>query len=119
MYEVIDIKTRLQQLLKSIEVTTNQEQIPDRRRSVWRYEWQGRATVRCVDSDGLSEPSYVSVSHISTTGMDFHCSRKMQRGQKVMIILELEDVELEIHATVKHSTVSVGKGIVGVNFDLE
>lgn len=119
MNQIEDVRTCLQQLLKSIEVATTQKQIADRRRAPWRYEWQGMATVRCVESDGLSEPLYVLISHISMTGMDFRCSREMERGQKVLIILELEDGNLEIHATVKHSTGSIGKNIIGVSFELE
>ena len=116
--KLIDIKSRLEQLLNNIELTTGQKQVPDVRRSVWRYDWIGSATVSCIDSDDSPELLYVSVSRVSRAGLEFRCSSELECGQKVMIILELDDRDLEIPVTVKHSTASVGRYVIGVEFDL-
>ena len=58
-------------------------------------------------------------SHISPTGLDFRCAGEFEPGQKVIITLGTEDGDLEIYATVMHVTGSVGRNIIGVNFELE
>ena len=119
MYQVTDVRSRLEGLLKRIELCTGQEQLDDGRRSVWRYEWTASATVRCLEGGGSSEPMYVTTSHISPIGLNFRCSSVLETGQKVMVVLDSEDGDLEIPGRVMHSTGSVGRNIIGVKFELE
>lgn len=118
MYQVTDVRGRLEELLKKIELCTGQEQLADGRRTVWRYEWTASATVRCLEPDGPSEPLYVTTSHISPIGLNFRCSHAIQPGQKVIITLDTEDGDLEMPGRVMHSTGSVGRNIIGVKFEL-
>ena len=119
MNQVADIRNWLVRLLKSIEFATGQKQIPDGRRCTWRYEWNSGATVRYMNSYGSFEELHVLTSHISPLGLDFLCSGELESGQKVVISLDTEDGGLEIPATVLHCTTSVGRNIIGVNFDLD
>ena len=115
-----DPKSCLEELLNSIELSTGQKQVSDVRRAFWRYDWVGSATVKCMNPDGSSELLYVSVSRVSMRGLEFRCSSDLKCGDKLMItLLVSEEDDLEIPATVKHSTASVGRNVIGVEFDLE
>jgi len=50
--------------------------------------------------------------------LDFHSPRMLKRGSKILINLQSEEGELQIPATVIHSTESVGMPITRVIFDL-
>jgi len=69
--------------------------------------------------DDSSEPLFVTLGHISRDGLDFRSSRRLQPGQKVLVTLETDEGELQIPATVVHSTESVVRFVVGVKFDLQ
>jgi len=72
-----------------------------------------------MNSDGSLELLYVSVSRVSMLGLEFRCSSELECGEKLMITLLVpEEDDLEIPATVKHSTASVGRNVIGVRFDL-
>ena len=113
-----EIKKRLDRLLKQIEFSTGQKQIPDAKRTPWRYTWVVPATAEFVDPKGSSEPLYITTRAISAEGMDFHSPRMLERGSKVLINLQTDEGQLQIPATVIHSTPSVGMPLVGVTFDL-
>ena len=119
MSKVTEIKRHIDRLLEQIERSTNQESRPDARRASFRYAWPAHATVELVDPDNSSEPLFVTLGHISRDGLDFRSSRKLQPDQKVLITLETDEGELQIPATVVHSTESVVKFVVGVKFDLQ
>ena len=114
-----EIKKRLGRLLKQIEFSTGQKQIPDTKRTPWRYTWVVPATAEFADPKNSSEPLYITTRTISAEGLDFHSPRALERGSKILIKLETEEGELQVPATVIHSTPSVGMPLVGVTFDLE
>ena len=119
MPKVTEVRKRINCLLEQIESATNQEPQPDARRASFRYAWPVRATVELVDPDNSSEPLFVTLGYISRDGLDFRSSRKLQPDQKLLITLETDEGELQIPATVVHSTESVGRSIIGVKFDLQ
>ena len=114
-----ETKQSILRFLEHIELSTGQIQLPDKRRSAWRYEWHGSAVVRCLDTGVPSEPMYVLASHISPVGLEFRCSCKLDPGQEVMITLDSPEGDLEVPATVVHATASIGRNIIGVKFGLE
>ena len=118
MSKVTEIKRHIDRLLEQIERSTNQESRPDARRASFRYAWPAHATVELVGPDDSSEPLLVSLSRISRDGLDFRSSRWFQLQQKVLISLETDEGELQIPATVVHTTESGVRFVVGVKFDL-
>ena len=118
MPDSVELRKRIKHLLGEIELSSGQKQIPNGRRSSWRYAWLIPATVEFVDPDNSSEPVYITTRSISAKGLDFCSPRMFQRGCKIVITVKTDKGELQIPATVKHSTESVGMPIVGVNFDL-
>ena len=119
MPRVAELTKHIEHLLEQIERSTNQEPQPDARHASFRYAWPAHATVELVDADNSSEPLSVTLEHISRDGLDFRSSRSFQPDQKVLISLETDEGELQIAATVVHSTESVEKFVVGVKFDLQ
>ena len=119
MPKVTEVRKRINRLLEQIERTTGQKPQPDARRASFRYAWPAHATVELVDPDNSSEPLFVTLGHISRDGLDFRSSRKLQSDQKVLVTLETDEGELQIPATVVHSTESVVRFVVGVKFDLQ
>ena len=114
-----EIRERLDRLLEQVASATNQEPQIDARRASFRYAWPAHATVELVETNNSSEPLLVTVGHISQDGVDFRSSRKLESEQKVLITLETNQGQLQIPATVVHSTQSVVKFVVGVKFDLQ
>lgn len=112
------MKERIDRLLKQIELSTGQKQIPDTKRSPWRYTWVVPATAEVVGSKDLSEPLHITTRTISAEGLDFHSPSMLEPDTKVLIKLDTDEGKLQIPATVIHSTVSVGMPLVGVTFDL-
>ena len=119
MPKVTEVRKRINRLLEQIEHATGQKPQPDARRASFRYAWPVRATIELVEADNSSEPLFVTVGHISRDGSDFRSSRKLQPDQKVLVTLETDEGQLQIPATVVHSTESVVKFVVGVKFDLQ
>ena len=105
--------------LEQIEFATEKEQVPIAKRAVWRHKWVTPVMVEFVNSKGSSELLYVVTRTISAEGLDFRSPRMLERGLKVLIFLETEEAQLQIPATVMHSTESVGMPIIGVKFHLE
>ena len=112
------VKERITRLLEQIKGSTNQKPQLDTRRTSFRYAWPGHATVEFVETDNPSEPLLVTVGHISRGGVDFRSSRKLESEQEVLITLETDQGQLQIPATVMHTTESVLKFVIGVKFDL-
>ncbi len=114
-----EVKERLDCLLEQIKGSTNQKPQLATRRTAFRYVWPGHATVELVAPDDSSEPLSVTVGHISRGGLDFRSPRRFHVDQKVLVSLETDQGQLQIPATVMHSTESVLKFIIGVRFDLQ
>ncbi len=112
------MRKQINRLLELIEHSTNQKPQNDARRASFRYIWPGHATVQLVDSNGSSEPLFITLGHISRSGLEFRSTRRFQLDQKLLITLEIEEGQLQIPATVVHSTQSVLKFVIGVKFDL-
>ena len=119
MSQVAELTKQIERLLEEIERTTEQAPVSDARRVSFRHVWPGHATVEFVGADNLSEPLFVTVGHISSDNLDFRSSRELEPGEKVLVTLETDQGQLQIPATVSHSTGSVAGFTVGVNFDLE
>ena len=113
------IRERITRLLEQIELLTWQRQSPEIRRGTWRRTWGAPGTLEFVDPNGSFESLYVTTRSISTEGLDFRSPRMPKPGGKVLINLETDEGELQIPATVIHSTQSVGMPITGVIFDLD
>ena len=113
------LEKRIGRLLEQVELSTGQKPATDHRRVSWRYTYSTSVTVTLVDPDTSSEPLFVTLQHISADGLDFYSSGKFRRGQKVLITVETDDDDLQIPATVVHSTASAGRPIIGVRFDLQ
>ncbi len=119
MPNVAEVTKHIGRLLEQIELASGQKQIPIAKRATWRHRWVTPATVEFVDSKDSSEPLYVTTRSISAQGLDFRSARMLDRGCKVLISLETDEGELQIRATVMHSTESVGMPVIGVTFDLD
>ena len=119
MSQVAELTKQIERLLEEIERTTEQTPVSDARRASFRYVWPGHATVEFVDPDNWFEPLLVTVGHISRDGLDFRSPRRFQVDQKLLITLDTDEGQLQIPATVIHSTQSVVKFATGVMFDLE
>ena len=119
MPKVAEGRKDIEHLLEQIELSTGQEQVSTAKRATWRYAWTVPARVELVDSRDSSEPLYITTRSISAEGLDFRSPRALERDCKVLIILETDEGELQIPATVMHSTESVGMPITGVHFDLD
>ena len=117
MPNVAEVKKDLERYLEQIELVTGQEQVPIAKRASWRYQWVTPVTVEFVDSKDSSEPLYATTRSISAQGLDFRSPRMLERGSKVLISLETDEGQLQIPATVMHSTESVGMPVTGVTFD--
>ena len=111
------MRKQINRLLEQIETSTDQEPKSDARRASFRYVWPGHATVELIDSENSPEPLLVTVAHISRDGSDFRSPRKLEPNQKVLVTLETDQGQLQIPATVVHSTQSVLKFVIGVKFD--
>ncbi len=120
MPSAIEVRNRVQFLLEQIELSTGRKEteIPGAKRSSWRRMWVSPATIEFVDSKDSSEPVYITTRSISAHGVDFRSSRMPKPGCKLLMSLETDHGELQIPATVMHSTQSVGMPITGVRFDL-
>ena len=114
-----EIKESIKRLLEQIERSTKQRNLDDARRTSWRYMWAAAGTVELIDSKDSAKPLYITTHCISAESLDFHSPRTLERGCKVLINLETDEGQLQIPATVVHCTPSVGKPLVGVNFDLD
>ncbi len=117
MPQVAEVTKHIERLLEQIERTTGQKPVPDARRASFRYIWLAPATVKLVDSQSPSEPLLVTLGHISRDGLEFRSSRRLKVDQKVLVGLETDEGELQIPATVAHSTESGVRFVVGVRFD--
>ena len=117
MPKVTELKKHINRLLEQIELSTNQKPGPDARRASFRYTWPAHASVKLVGPDDSSEPLFVTLGHISRDGLDFRSSRRLQPDQKVLVTVETDEGELQIPATVVHSTESVVGFVVAVKFD--
>ena len=118
MPKATEMRERINRLLEQIELSSDQKSRSDRRRASFRHAWPAHATVELVGPDDSSEPLLVSLSRISRDGLDFRSSRRFQLEQKVLISLETDEGELQIPATVVHTTESGVRFVVGVKFDL-
>ncbi len=118
MPQVAELTKHIERLLEQIERTTGQKAVSEARRASFRYIWLAPATVKLVDSQSPSEPLLVTLGHISRDGLGFRSSRRLQPDQKVLVTLETDEGELQIPATVVHSSESVTGFVVGVRFDL-
>ena len=119
MPQVAEVTKHIERLLEQIEISTGQAQAPTGKRATWRYGWVASARVELDDSRDSSEPLYITTRSISAEGLDFYSPHVFERDCKVLIILETDEGELQIPATVMHSTESVGMPITGVHFDLD
>ena len=119
MPEVPEVTNRIEHLLEQIELATGQEPLSEARRASWRYTWAAHVAIEFVDPNDSSDPLHVTTRTIFAHGLDFRSPRILERGCKVLITLQTDEGELQIPATVMHSTTSVGMPIVGVKFDLE
>ena len=117
MPNVIEVKKDIERLSAQIELSSGQKPASEYRRAPWRHKWTAPATVEPISLNDSSEPLYVTICTISAHGLDFRSPRMFERGCKVLITLETDKGELQIPATVIHSTESVGMPIVGVSFD--
>ena len=117
MPNVADVKKDIERLLAQIERSSGQKQLSDARRAAWRYMWTVCGTVKVVESNGPSKQLYITTRGISSEGLDFRSPRILELGCKVLITLETDQGQMQIPATVIHSTESVGMPIVGVVFD--
>ena len=116
--KVTEARDRITRFFEQIERSRNGVPGPDARRTSFRYTWPTHATVRFVEPDEPSEPLFVTVSHISEDGLDFRCSRRLPLEQKLLVSMDTDEGEVQIAATVVHSTESVAGFVVGVRFDL-
>lgn len=112
------MREQIDSLLDQIEQPLHAGAQTDGRRDSFRYVWPGHATVQLVGSNGSSEPLLVTVGHISRNSLDFRSSQRFKIDQKLLIILETDQGQLQIPATVMHTTESVLKFVIGVKFDL-
>ena len=119
MPKVTENKDQIDHLMEQIERSATQKPQEDARRASFRYAWPVQATIELVDADDSSEPLFVTVGHISRDGSDFRSSRELEPGQKVLVTLETDQGQLQIPATVVHSTQSIVKFIIGVKFNLQ
>ena len=119
MSNVAEMSEHLGRLLEQIEFATGLQQVPIAKRATWRHRWVGPVTVEFVNSKGSSESLYAATRSISAQGLDFRSPRMLKRGCKVLICLATHEGQLQIPATVMHSTESVGMPIIGVTFDLD
>ena len=122
MNDIEQTKARIERLLEEIGRSSGQRELEEARRKDWRYTWAVPATVQVVDSDdsqGSSEPLYVTTHNISTENMDFYSPQELDLGCKVIVTLQTEEGQLSIPGTVLHSISSVGKPLVAVTFDLD
>ncbi len=112
------MREQIDSLLNQIERSLHAGTQTDGRRDSFRYVWPGHAAVQLVDSNGSSEPLLVTVGHISRNSLDFRSPQRFKIDQKLLIILETDQGQLQIPATVMHTTESVLKFVIGVKFDL-
>ncbi len=117
MPDVAELAKHIERLLEEIERTTGQTPVSEAKRGSFRYVRLAPATIKLVDSQSPSEPLLVTVANISRDGLDFRSSRRFQLQEKVLISLETDEGELQIPATVVHSTESGVRFVVGVRFD--
>ena len=117
MQQVTEVTKHIERLLEQIERTTGQKPVSEARRDSLRYIWLAPATVILVDSQSPSEPLLVTLGHISRDGLEFRSSRRIKVDQKVLVGVYTDEGELQIPATVVHSTESGVRFIVGVKFD--
>lgn len=113
------MREQINLLLDNIEQPLHKKSQSDARRASFRYVWPGHATVQLVDQNDSSEPLFITVSHISRSSLDFRSPQRFQVDQKLLITLETDQGQLQIPATVRHSTESVLKFVIGVEFDLQ
>ena len=118
MHNVAEVKKDFERLFEQIKRASGQEQVPIAKRATWRHKWVAPVTVEFVNSKGSSESLYAATRSISAGGLDFRSPRMLERGLKVLIFLDTHEGQLQMPATVKHSTESVGMPIVGVSFNL-
>ncbi len=120
MPSAIEVRNLVQSLLGHIKNCTGLKEKSEWRRASFRFIWSAPAKVDLFDHNDFSDPLYVRTGTVSAHGMDFLSPRGLKRGQRVLITLEADNGEVQIPATVVHSTDWFGcKEKVGVKFDLE
>lgn len=112
-------QNHIKRLLEWIELCTGQTPAPEIKRASSRYTWIAPGIVEFVDFKDCSEPVYITTRAISARGLDFRSSRMPKPGCKLLISLETCQGDMQIPATVMHSTESVGMALTGVRFDLD
>ena len=122
MNDIDQTKASLERLLEEIRISSGEQELDEARRRTWRYTWVAPATVEMIkakDSEGSSEPLYVTTHNISGESLDFYSPQALETDSKVVVTLETQEGELSIPATVVHSISSVGKPLVAVRFDFD
>ena len=118
MPDLADLKERVEHFLEQIALATEQKPLSEVRRASWRYTAAVFATLESADPNDPFDPLHITTTFISADGMQFRSSRTFDRGDKVLITLDIDQDPLQIPATVIHVTTSVGMPIVGLRFDL-
>lgn len=115
---VVKTHKQMETVIARIQQTTHQQEHSDMRRDQWRLRFGTPGTATQDDGLPVSEPIYISTQDISTGGLGFLANRELKSGQKLLITIETDFGDIEIPATVMHSTTTIGGNKVGVRFDL-
>ena len=117
----IVVKTREQmaRFIEQIRCEISPLERSDGRRAHWRFAYAIPAAVELEDPPVLGEPIYITTRDISVDGLGFVSHYNLRPGQKVLICVDANGSQLEVPATVMHSTISVGMYKVGVEFDFD
>ncbi len=111
---VIETKNQIKKWIDQLCAKTSQEEKNEQRRIQWRMAY---ATLGTIEAEGPFEATYVTTRDLSCDGLGFLASRKLDIGQLVHILLDLDGKEIEVAARVIHCTPTVGMYKIGVVFE--
>ena len=117
----IETVGQVRKFIDRLYALTNQHASSEVKRGQWRmtYVADGQVNVACEDNESEEEPIYITTKDISVNGLGFMTKKKFQRGQKLIIRIEVDEgEEIELEGVVVHCTASVGMYKVGVKLSL-
>ncbi len=115
----IEIRTSAQMKKLFSELLRKYNFVPKHefKRQYWRMPYVTHGYVQVL-GENYQEPIYITIQNISEAGIGFIAKEKLNPTQKVNVVLETNEGEIEIPATIVHCTESVGMYKIGARFDL-
>lgn len=109
--------TQMKKFIEQLFAEYNAVPCSDYNRKYWRMPFVTNGYVQRLEVSG-SDPVPITVQNISEDGIGFVTKQRIVPLEKVRIILEVPEGDVEFLGTVIHCTQTVGMYKIGVKYDL-